>query len=236
MIDGPDDRFDGLDVELYWADVTELESGERAEIESMMSPDERRRGRRIRHPGSKRCHLVTRRLVRRVLSTKGERRPGAWRFDIGEFGRPRLANPTPTIEDLDFNIAHSDRRVVMALTFEGRVGVDLEPVDREIDAELVAEKFFHDSERAVIGGLDGSRRRHRFLQLWVIKEAWMKADGRGIGAGLDEVIVEFDDSDSPRLVALPESDVDRWRVAIDVVDDHLVAVCHRRNDAGQLSR
>lgn len=235
MVADSDDKFGELGVELFWTEVRRPSPRDRAEILEMMSCDERRRNRRIRDANTKNCHLVTRRLVRRTLSKLGDRRPEDWAFDAGEFGRPRLVNPTESIEGLDFNLAHSTERVVMAVTFGSRVGVDLEPVTREVDADLVADKFFHRTEREAIDRLDESRRHRRFLALWVIKEAWMKADGRGIGAGLDEVIVRFETGGRPRLASLPGADAGRWCVGLREVDDHLVAVA-RSDEAYEPSR
>lgn len=215
------------DVELYWAEVCELGEDEERRIRGMVSPRERTRLEQLCHEPTRRCYLVTRRLVRRTLSRLGGRSPDQWRFEIGDHGRPRLANPTEGIRELDFNVAHSRRRIALAVARGCRVGVDIEPESRQVDHELVARKFFHADERRVLQQLDGPRRRRRFLQLWVLKESWMKADGRGIGAGLDEVVFEFEDADRPRLVGLPDGDPGRWSIGLGEVDDHLVAVARR---------
>lgn len=220
----------GSDVDLYWAAVDELKADEQEEIRASMSDKERKRCQSFRHEPSRLCYLVTRRLVRHTLSTLGGRCPGDWRFGTGDHGRPFLNNPTRSMESLDFNIAHSSRRVVLAITQDGRVGVDLEPVDRRVDHDLVARRFFHGSERRDLETLASARRRRRFLELWVLKEAWMKADGRGIGAGLNEVVFSFGDREEPELIALPDCDVGRWRIGLDQVDGHLIAVARRGGD------
>lgn len=227
-----DDHFSetlqNLGIELFWADVDDLTPREESQIRAMMSEDERRRARRFRHEPSRRCHLVTRRLVRTTLSELGDRPPDRWQFGRSEQGRPFLKNPTPSLEKLDFNIAHSRQKVVLATVVSADVGVDLEPEHRRVDHELVANRFFHPSECKEIEAMEGPRRRLRFLKLWVLKEAWMKADGRGIGAGLSRVVFSFDDRGRPRLQELPDGHRrSRWTVAMGRVDDHLVAVAHR---------
>lgn len=219
--------IEAMDARLHWADLEAFDPADEDAVRSVLSPAEERRLGEFRHEPSRRCYLVTRRLVRGVLSELGDRAAEDWRFETGEHGRPRLANPTPSIEDLDFNLAHSRRKVVVAVVFGGRVGVDLEPVGREVDHRLVARKFFAPAERRAIQTLDETRRRNRFLELWVLKEAWLKADGRGISAGLDEVVFSFDDPAGPRLVRLPDDDPDRWSIGLARVDDHFVALARR---------
>lgn len=218
--------LDDRGVELYWADVEAIREAEQGEADAMLSVEERKRLNRFRHEPSRRCYLATRRLVRTTLSTIGGRPPQKWRFGVGGHGRPYLENPTVELRDIDFNLAHSRHRVVLAICAEGRVGVDLEPVSRRVDHDVVARRFFHDREKQALQKLDGARRRRRFLQLWVLKEAWMKADGRGIGAGLSEVVFDFDRSGRPNLVAVPDGDVASWTVVVDDVDDHLLAVAY----------
>ena len=223
------ERVRPLGVRLFWADVEPLEQQEQSRVEAMLGDEELRRAMRFRHEPSRWCHLVTRQLVRETFSRLGGGAPDRWRFETEEEGRPYLVNPTEKLEGLDFNIAHSHQKVVLAVADSGRVGVDVEPVGRDVDYELVARRFFHDSECDAIDELDAELRHRRFLQLWVLKEAWMKADGRGIGAGLSQVVFEFDRKGQPRLASLPDgADTSRWAIVLGEKNDHLVAVAHRR--------
>lgn len=218
------DEFQPLQTRLWWISVGDELPIDEARIRRMMSPAEIERLERFRHEPSKRCHLAARYLVRTKLAELGSRRPGKWRFATEAEGRPVLDNPTPEIADLDFNLAHSHRAVALAIGRRRRVGVDIEPVDREIDYDLVADRFFAPREREAIAALDEASRHRRFLKLWVLKEAWMKADGRGLGAGLSRVVFSFDQAGGPKLIDLPEADPADWRVGLGEVDDHLVAL------------
>lgn len=217
-------RIPEIDGSLYFEEVSELEAADEGQIRAMLSVDERRRCDRFRHAPSRRAYLVSRRLLRTTLSTLSEVKPGDWEFETGEHGRPFLVNPPRALKNLDFNLAHSRTLVVLAIRGDGAVGVDVEPVNRDVDHQSVARQFFHEKERRALESLAGSRRRRRFLELWVLKEAWMKADGRGISAGLSEVVFEFDGQARPRLVALPDGDRHQWRFVLHETRDHLVAV------------
>lgn len=217
-----------LAVDLYFAPLSPMDREGEEAIGAMMSPSEIERAQRFRHEPSRICYLLTRRLVRETLSELGGRAPGEWRFRIGEHGRPSLENPTSPVEDLDFNIAHSREKIVLAVTKRGRIGVDLEPSNRRVDHESVASRFFNKVECADLEELDEDRRRRRFLQLWVLKEAWLKADGRGLSAGLHRVVFRFDTRGRPRLVDLPDDDPRCWQIDLgEVGGDHLLGLALR---------
>ena len=222
--EGWPERLDGVEARLRWARV-----GSQASWGEVLSEKERQRLEEISHEPTAKIYIRTRRLVRATLSEMGAEAPGHWRFGSEEHGRPYLKNPGEALEGLDFNVAHARRLVVMAWTRRGRVGIDLEPVDREVDHDLVARRFFHRREIEALRGLDEEARKRRFMALWVLKEAWMKADGRGIGAGLSNVVYRFGVDDAVELVATPgPDDPARVEVALREVAGHWVAVVRRR--------
>ncbi|RAL20316.1 hypothetical protein DL240_17185 [Lujinxingia litoralis] len=214
-------------VRLVSAAVNAFSPRVAGEVDAWMSPAERTRHQRYALERLRRRDLVTRALVRGELGRELGCAPGALAFGAGDQGRPHLLSPRAP--ELDFNLGHTEERVVLALARHRRVGVDIEHKTRRVDHAGVAERFFSAHERAALAALpDASARRRRFLELWVLKEAWMKADGRGIGAGLDEVVFEFDASPLPRIIALPDDDPARWEVALtELADGHLVALAWR---------
>ncbi len=217
-------------VTLRFAKVGALTAGEEVTVRAMMSPEERERCDRFRHEPSRQCYLITRKLVRTALTELGGKSPEYWRFEQEGQGRPYLENPTEKLRGIDFNIAHSSKMVVLATRRGGRVGVDIEPVDRQVDHGLVARQFFNESEKKALTALDDKGRSRRFLELWVLKEAWMKADGRGIGAGLKQVVYRFEADGTPNLSALPDDDPSRWQVVLTETDRHLLGLAFPRQE------
>ena len=92
-----------------------------------------------------------------------------------EFGKPAF-NPSL---GLHFSISHSGERVMVAVS-DRPVGCDVErivPFD-----EAVARECLTDEELALARNLpSGSGRDMAFIRLWVRKEAYAKAVGRGFG-------------------------------------------------------
>lgn len=69
------------------------------------------------------------------------------------------------------------------------VGVDVEAAGELGDERRLAERIASDVEREALGALGGDARRTAMLRLWTRKEAYLKATGEGIGAGLRRITV-----------------------------------------------
>lgn len=87
------------------------------------------------------------------------------------------------------SLSHSHGVVACALSTGAAVGVDLEPQDRAMAWQAVARRWFSTSEQAWL--LAGARHRD-FLRVWTLKEAWLKATGRGIAGHLQTLEVGAD--------------------------------------------
>jgi 4'-phosphopantetheinyl transferase len=78
--------------------------------------------------------------------------------------------------DLDFNISHSGNYVVLATSWNGRIGVDVEMV-RQVDINMF-RRLFTDGEWEAITGAEDPQ--EVFFKSWAVKESIIKADGRGV--------------------------------------------------------
>jgi 4'-phosphopantetheinyl transferase len=85
-----------------------------------------------------------------------------------------------------FNVTHSEGLALIAFTTVGEVGIDVEAVDRAVDAMELASRYFTAGEVAMIAeGGNPQEQANIFLRLWTRKEAVLKAAGYGIARGLD---------------------------------------------------
>ncbi|KRA17208.1 4'-phosphopantetheinyl transferase superfamily protein [Lysobacter sp. Root604] len=99
--------------------------------------------------------------------------------------RPTLQ---PPYQGWDCNWSHSGDSLLIALTGQGRVGVDLERLRARPRALAVSERYFTAAETA---WLDAQAERDRaFLRLWCAKEAVLKAHGHGLSFGLHRLRFE----------------------------------------------
>ncbi len=172
------------EIHVWEIDPTAVDAPEQlARYAAWMPADEVARQQRFLFERHRHAFLVARGLVRGTLTRYApEIEPGAWRFVVGEHGRPDI-DPAHGLGDLRFNLSHTDGRAVIALA-RGEIGVDVEARNRRGDLRGIARHFFAEPEVEALAGLDGPELAARFFDTWTLKEAYMKARGIGISLGL----------------------------------------------------
>ena len=139
--------------------------------------------------GQKVNRLVARAYLRHVLSQYPPYfSPDQIQFERNEYGKPRIVVDGEKVHNINFNVTHSNRAVGVAVSLgmDVDVGIDVEAKDRStrrIDELRLAKRYFSKSEMDMMDRISaGEDRRLFFVQLWTLKEAYVKALGRGIGA------------------------------------------------------
>ncbi|MHB8910485.1 MAG: 4'-phosphopantetheinyl transferase family protein [Syntrophales bacterium] len=145
----------------------------------LLDAEELARLKRIRVPGARRLFLAGRLLVRTALSRYADRPPTDWRFVRSRDGKPEI-DPLTGPSDLSFNLAHTAGAVLLAVARGCEVGVDVERRDRVVRARELIRRYFSPEERTVLERLPGGRLGERFFLYWTLKEAAVKALGRGL--------------------------------------------------------
>jgi hypothetical protein len=102
---------------------------------------------------------------------------------------------------------------VLALAWDGRIGVDLEALLPSTALDAAADLFLP-GERAWAESLPAPLRWRALLALWTAKEAVLKALGQGLGFGLDQVELGPDGRGGLMLRRLCGSEVlvQGWRI------------------------
>ncbi|MCG8568224.1 MAG: 4'-phosphopantetheinyl transferase superfamily protein [Desulfobacterales bacterium] len=121
---------------------------------------------------------MSRALTGAVLSRRLSCGPGELRLSRSKTGRPGFSHGSGPLE-LDFNISHARDLVVCAVTDRGRVGIDIEHVKRRVNLDI-ARRFFSVRETAELENAPKAVQAEMFLQLWTLKESYVKAVGQGI--------------------------------------------------------
>ncbi|WP_440068647.1 4'-phosphopantetheinyl transferase family protein [Streptosporangium sp. OZ121] len=102
-----------------------------------------------------------------------------------EFGKPFLVNRP----GLHFNLSHSGRWVACA-TSATEIGVDIEHTSA--GAVDIAHRFTPD-EHAYISAAPAGARARRLVQIWTLKESYVKYLGRGLNVPLNSFSVSARD-------------------------------------------
>ena len=158
----------------------------------LLSPEEQQRAARMRS-GIARDEFIAARgslrwLLARALATRNlQLAPALLPIEVATHGKPLLALAGAP----QFSVSHSQGLILIALAdAESAVGVDLEAVDRNVEALHIAEDHFTASEfQQIQAAADGPERNTVFYRCWTRKEAITKADGRGLGLPLNSFTV-----------------------------------------------
>jgi 4'-phosphopantetheinyl transferase len=211
-------------VEVWLAfDASFQDARVQAEFAAMLSPQESERMQRLHLESGRRQFALTRALQRRVLSAyAADVAPVEWRFQISAEGRPSLAPPFDRL-GLHFNIAHTEGLVAMAVCRHACVGVDAEKLGRAPLA--VVERYFSAAEASQLRALPPDAQPRRFVQLWTLKEAYLKAVGRGLAGGLGRMSFHFDATGQFRFERDDDPDAARWQFRqFEASPHHLLAL------------
>jgi len=186
-------NIDSGEIHLWLTDDTQCDNQALlAQYHSMLGDSERTQQQRFHFEKHRHQYLVTRALLRTVLSHyEPSISPAEWQFQKNEYGKPFLTNPIT--KRLKFNLSHTDRLVALAVTLDKEVGVDVENLSRSNSTSEIAERFFSPSETKALLELPSHQHRDRFFDLWTLKEAYIKACGMGLSIPLNHFSYSFND-------------------------------------------
>jgi 4'-phosphopantetheinyl transferase len=223
----PPVEVDGREIHLwYTTDGGSIGADLLARYEALLRPEERQRHGELKVERRRREYLVTRALVRCVLSRYYPEAPADWRFEVGARGKPELDPPRP----IHFNLTNCDGLVACAVA-DRRVGVDAEPLPRAPAVLGLIPRFLAEDEREALARLDAAARTDRAISLWTLKEAYAKARGLGLALPFRSFSVAVD-SGRATLVRPPPGDGARWELAIGDVRSCRVALAVERGTGG----
>nr|WP_319493322.1 4'-phosphopantetheinyl transferase superfamily protein [uncultured Desulfobacter sp.] len=134
--------------------------------------------------------LVSKALVRYLIGAVTQQDPKSVRFSTNEYGKPFLTG----LSDFHFNLSHSHGVAVCALRRGGAVGVDVEDVGRRTNLSI-AGRFFSPAEADLVSKAPDAEKRALFFDIWTLKEAYIKAVGRGLSIPLNSFSFNAEEPD-----------------------------------------
>lgn len=118
------------------------------------------------------------------LLLKNELKVKELNLSYNQYGKPYIED----MKNTHFNISHSGEWVVLAVD-NVPIGIDIQEITN-IDLKI-AKRFFSSEESEYIYSLDEKSRVDAFFKLWSLKEAYVKADGRGLSLPLNSFTVDI---------------------------------------------
>ncbi|TAF57702.1 MAG: 4'-phosphopantetheinyl transferase superfamily protein [Oscillatoriales cyanobacterium] len=147
-----------------------------------LSEDERDRADRYRQPRDRQQFVMARGLLRQRLGEYLGYAPAALRFCYGPHGKPEIDPSLRTDRPFWFNTSHSGGVALLAFSWDGAIGVDLEKPRSMSDPQILklAQRFFLTPEVQALEQVSGTARSTLFFRYWTCKEARVKATGIGL--------------------------------------------------------
>lgn len=176
------------DLHIHYLDIRRFTADHYAEAECNMSSAERVQAQKF--VLGKESYIASRWLLRNTLARYLGLAPAAMEFLRTDKGKPYLPQ-----REIHFSLSHSEHWSLLAVSRAEFIGVDIEVVTATSAKNLIsiAKNYYHPQELARLQALAGIAQNDYFYRLWTLKEAFFKAIGTGISAGLEKIVFEVAD-------------------------------------------
>ncbi|XP_075491537.1 uncharacterized protein LOC142529784 [Primulina tabacum] len=208
--------------------------------------------------------LLSRALVRTTIARyqmNSQVGPQSLKFQKNSYGKPEVdwgfsddCQPPP----VHFNISHTSSLVACGVTINSQIGIDVEEKHRSIKHSILsfAKRYFSEHEVQFLATLtDPEVQRQEFIKLWTLKEAYVKALGRGFsGAPFKTFTIRFNGVTGETVHRLKDLKSEASEIVVNSIDDpsnhtshwqflllelagsHYAAICTERHSATEGNR
>ena len=194
-----------------WRASLDHNSSQIDSFRNTLDDDERSRADRFYFSRDRERFIVARGILRSLLGRYLDIAPGSISFSYSTHGKPALISESGS-DAIRFNLSHSHGMALYAVSRGRELGVDLEYVRRDLEADQIAERFFSQSEIVALRALPLGLCKLAFFLCWTRKEAYIKARGEGLSMPLDQFDVSLIPGEPAALLSTqPDSaEVRRW--------------------------
>lgn len=191
-----------ITVSVWVRDTRALSLKEIQTASQTLSVSEIDRASRFRLPELRRDYIAAHDLVRRALTAHDSRYAAhSWKFVSGVHGKPFLEIDEGRT-GIEFSLTHTSGLVACAVS-TAPVGIDVELVRPDWDYREVV-RYFTAAEAKALSLVSPELSSTTFVEIWTLKESFLKAVGCGLSGALDSV--SFDVADTSRVqCSLPDN-------------------------------
>jgi 4'-phosphopantetheinyl transferase len=201
------------DVHVRYRFTDRITQEEYTQALQTLASDERERAARFVLPRDRFGFVAAHSLLRQALSDHENVPLGAWMFAENAYGKPALAGRF-VATNLRFNLTHTHGLVACAVCRGADVGIDAESLAPRFHPLDLANRFFSPSEVIGLQKCAESERYTRFIELWTLKEAYVKAIGLGLSHPLQSFSFVLDGASSLRFESATSDDLAGWHFAL----------------------
>lgn len=221
-------------VQVWWLAVDGIGDDQWSGLAGLLDDAERARAQRFHFERDRLTYVAAHALGRVLLSARAGGTPQSWRFDIGAHGKPEVVSPAGG-RRLRLNLSHTRGLAAAVLTLDHDVGIDVEWLDRKAPTMALARRFFAAAECAHLEALPEGAFTDTFLSFWTLKEAYVKAIGKGLAQPLDAFAFTLEPL-SIRFDAAQADDPAQWLLRrLQPTPRHLMALALHHPDSPEVT-
>ncbi len=181
-------------------------------LQHLLNDTETARAQRLLRPHVYERFVLARALLRQLLGHYLRCSPQEVHLQFSSYGKPSL-DPSVHKMPLQFNISHSQDYVMVALTKQNELGVDIEYHKALNDFNGIIERVFSASEQTWLASLPEPSQQAAFFKVWTRKEALTKAMGLGLSLPFHEITVaDGQAGDIPSEIRYPANHSTSWYI------------------------
>lgn len=185
-----DFKLNASDAHLWRVFLPGLQS-HGGEFSRLLSPEQAERSQRFVDPARRTQYAIRMAMLKLLLGRYTNTDPFKIKFGLSDFGKPHVLEHAKGTS-LEFNVSHSGDWLFVAITENHPVGVDVECVKPDFPVIEISNRFFTVEEASLVARADENCRAKTFFKIWVRKEAYLKAIGKGLNLSLDSFNIPRD--------------------------------------------
>ncbi len=203
------------------------------DISKVLSPDELDRANKFKFPKDREHFILRRYQLRFILSKYCVCQPNEVMLRYNSYKKPFIY--IPEFEGIKFNLSFSGNLMVVGLSKNNDIGIDIEKVRQMHDLENIAMENFSLQEVKYLKGT--SDKTTTFFKIWTRKEAFIKATGNGMYYLLKSFCVNINSSWSYEHLVIFNHPMESrlWRTAALNISDGYIASMAIKSDKFQIS-
>ena len=228
-INDPIQALAAHEIHVYQAFLPDI-LNELTRFNAYLSQTEIDQAQRFKTPSLSQYFVLRRGLLRWLLAKLLDEHPDSLRFHTNAQGKPSLSD----YPELHFNLSHSGDYVLLAVSHDSPLGVDIEQIKPHIVTQDLAQFILAADEWNAYIGLNEGEKVAAFYNVWAQKEAFIKAIGLGLSFPLKDVSVAISANGQQGLHALshPDYSLTDWQVLpLLCPNDYSCALVTRHNES-----
>lgn len=196
------------EIHVWRIDLNELQP-RLTDLSGFLDLSERRRAARFHFQHDQEHFIVGRGMLRLILSFYLPLAPREFEFEYNQYGKPAL---NPQIQSrVQFNVSHSHGLALIAVSAQDELGIDVEWIRPELADLKIAKRFFAPTEVEMLLQLPEARQKEGFFNCWTRKEAFIKAQGKGLSIPLNQFVVTLQpDQPAALITGWDAAETARW--------------------------